>query len=64
MVEGRRGHQEGGALPNIPEMVGELTEPTYTFTGGVFLLEEKDQIKERLGRSPDLADAYADLRDP
>ena len=24
----------------------------------MFVLEEKDQIKERLGRSPDLADAY------
>jgi hypothetical protein len=48
----------GAALPPIPEMVPELTEPTYTFVNGVFLLEEKDQIKARLGRSPDLADAY------
>jgi hypothetical protein len=49
----------GGALPNIPELVGELIEPTYTFVGGQFQLEEKDQIKMRLGRSPDLADALA-----
>ena len=49
----------GGALPNIPEMIGELVEPTYTFHGGQFQLEEKDQIKARLGRSPDLADALA-----
>lgn len=49
----------GGALPNIPEMVAELTEPTYTFSNGKFQLEEKDQIKKRLGRSPDLADALA-----
>lgn len=48
----------GASLPNLPEMVGELTEPTYTFVNGVFVLEDKDQIKERLGRSPDLADAY------
>ena len=46
-----------GALPNLPELVAELTTPTYTFVNGVFQLEEKDQIKARLGRSPDLADA-------
>lgn len=49
----------GGSLPNLPEMVAELTTPTYTFVGGQFLLEEKDQIKKRLGRSPDLADGLA-----
>ena len=49
----------GGALPNLPEMVAELTTPTYTFRKGQFLLEEKDQVKARLGRSPDLADALA-----
>lgn len=49
----------GGALPKIPELVGELVTPTYTFHGGKFRLEEKDQIKARLGRSPDLADAIA-----
>jgi len=48
----------GAALPLIPEMVAELTEPTYTFVNGVFMLESKDQIKERLQFSPDLADAY------
>lgn len=51
--------QEGGALPPLPELVAELTTPTYTFHKGKFLLEEKDQIKKRLGRSPDLADALA-----
>lgn len=49
----------GGWLPNIPELVGELTTPTYTFVQGKFQLEPKDQVKERLGRSPDLADALA-----
>ena len=47
-----------GALPPLPDMIAELTEPTYTFLNGVFQLEEKDQIKMRLGRSPDLADAF------
>jgi hypothetical protein len=51
--------RRGGVLPNIPELVAELTVPTYTFAGGVFVLEDKDMIKERLGRSPDLADALA-----
>lgn len=51
--------KRGGALPGIPELVRELTAPTYTFIGGKFRLEEKDQIKKRLGFSPDLADALA-----
>lgn len=52
--------KRGGALPPIPELVGELTTPTYTFDAqGKFLIEKKDQVKVRLGRSPDLADALA-----
>jgi phage terminase large subunit len=49
----------GGCIPNIPELITELTSPTYTFQSGKFLLESKDQIKKRLGKSPDLADALA-----
>jgi hypothetical protein len=49
----------GGSLPNTPELVGELTSPTYTFQNGKFLIEPKDQIKKRIGKSPDLADALA-----
>lgn len=51
----KRGH----ALPYVPGLVAELTTPTYSFTNGTFLIEEKDQIKKRLGRSPDMADACA-----
>lgn len=51
--------KRGGGLPKVPELVGELTTPTYTFRGGKFQIEEKDQIKDRLGRSPDYADALA-----
>jgi hypothetical protein len=51
--------KRGGALPNMPELVGELTAPTYTFAQGKFQLEDKDMIKKRLGRSPDLGDALA-----
>lgn len=49
----------GGALPPIPELVRELTSPTYTFQNGRLLIEPKDKVKERLGFSPDLADALA-----
>lgn len=51
--------KRGGCIPNIPEMVPELTTPTYTFVNGKFVLEDKDLIKKRLGRSPDLADGLA-----
>lgn len=57
-MKGAEAIRNGAALPNLPEMVGELTEVTYTFIGGVFVLEEKDQVKKRIQRSPDLADAY------
>lgn len=49
----------GGVLPNIPELIAELTTPTYYFKGDQILIEPKEKIKERLGRSPDLADALA-----
>jgi phage terminase large subunit len=50
----------GGQLPAAcPALVAELIEPTYTFLGGLFVLEPKDEIKKRLGYSPDLADALA-----
>ena len=49
-----------GALPNIPELIPELTQPMYFFaTSGKLMIESKDQIKKRLGFSPDLADALA-----
>ena len=48
--------KRGGALPMIPELIAELVTPTYTYVNGQVLIEEKDHIKERLGRSPDLAD--------
>ncbi|MDB4871960.1 MAG: hypothetical protein JWL97_2964 [Gemmatimonadales bacterium] len=54
--------KRGGALPPdvSPELTAELTSPTYTHNvKGQFILEDKDSIKERLQRSPDLADALA-----
>jgi phage terminase large subunit len=49
----------GGGLPKIQELIAELSTPTYTFVNGKFQLEPKEQVKERMGRSPDLADALA-----
>jgi phage terminase large subunit len=49
----------GGVLPNVPELIAELSSPTYTFVNGKFQMEPKEQVKERIGRSPDLADALA-----
>lgn len=48
----------GGALPNLPELPGEASATTYTFRRGQFVLEEKDQVKARLGTSPDLWDGF------
>lgn len=50
--------QHGGAIPDIPELKAELTTPTYSFdSSGRICLEKKEDIKERLGRSCDQADA-------
>lgn len=46
-------------LPLCQEIVAELSVPTYSFQNSKFRLEEKDQIKERLGRSPDIGDGLA-----
>jgi len=51
--------KRGGALPNVPELVKELTTIQYTFQNGKFKLEEKQQLKDRIGFSPDYADALA-----
>ena len=46
-------------LKNIdPKLKGQLTTPTYAFRNGKILIEAKADIKKRLGRSPDRADAY------
>lgn len=51
--------KRGGSLPDDPVLAADLVAPTYTFQEGKFRLEEKDQIKSRLGRSPDRGDALA-----
>lgn len=49
--------KRGATLPNDSRLIKELAAPQYSFTNGRFQLESKEQIKKRLGFSPDLADA-------
>lgn len=51
--------KKGGCLPYDKMLAEELMMPLLLFHGGVMRLEEKEQIKKRLGRSPDRADALA-----
>ena len=51
--------RKGGCLPNDPNLANELMMPKLFFHGGRFQLEAKEQIKVRLGRSPDRADALS-----
>lgn len=50
----------GGALPNVPEIVAEATTPIYWLHEGKLRLEEKAQVKARLGRSPNYWDAFCE----
>ena len=49
--------KRGGALPDIKELIEALAQTTYNFRGEKLLLEEKEDIKEKLGYSPDHMDA-------
>lgn len=50
--------KNGGALPDVPEMVAELTQTTYTFKGDRLIIEPKEIIKAKIGRSPDHTDGF------
>ena len=52
--------QQGGCIPDDPELKTELSVVEYRFSGeGRIILQPKEEIKEILGRSPDRADALA-----
>ena len=51
--------KRGGALPESNELLAALTQTTYTFKGDRLILEPKDDVKAKLGYSPDEADAAA-----
>lgn len=48
---------DGIALPPDQELKAELAAPRWEERTGKIKIEDKDEIKERLGRSPDKADA-------
>lgn len=49
--------RRGGALPEIRELKAALISTTYTFKGEKLILEPKEDIKAKLGYSPDHMDA-------
>jgi hypothetical protein len=52
--------QQGGsviALPPDPELRADLAAPTYEVVGKGILIEDKAELRKRLGRSPGKADA-------
>lgn len=52
--------QPGGspiALPNDAKLLADLTAPTFDLTSKGFKVEPKDDVRDRLGRSPDRGDA-------
>jgi hypothetical protein len=51
--------KRGGALGEDSLLAAELSAPVYSVRDGKFWLEDKDQVKKRLRRSPDRADALA-----
>ena len=56
----RKWLQQGGAIPNDYELTKEMAAVTYLYDGQSRLkLESKETIRERVGFSPDRADALA-----
>lgn len=52
--------KEGGAIPDHKGLRADITAPKYGFdVRGRIKVEAKDDLKKRLGRSPDHADALA-----
>ena len=51
--------KDGGCLPQVPELQREGTVSQYVLNKGIFQIEEKEQVIEKLnGESPDLWDAF------
>ena len=50
---------KNASMPYDAELIAELTAPTYNFTSsGKIVVEQKSDVKARIRRSPDLADAF------
>ena len=56
----RKWLESGGSIPDDDELKEELSVPTYSFdASNRMVIEKKERIKERMGKSPDLADALS-----
>jgi phage terminase large subunit len=51
--------KDGASITDDPKLIAELSTATYSYQKEKIRVEEKDQMKARLGRSPDHADAAA-----
>jgi hypothetical protein len=51
------GKGENLALPPDSELKADLCAPTWKLTASGILIESKDEVKKRIGRSPDKGDA-------
>lgn len=49
--------KRGGAIPDCLELEKALSQTTYTFKGEQLILEPKEDVKDKLGFSPDHMDA-------
>ena len=45
-------------VPNDPELIADLCTPKWTENDKVIIVESKDEIKKRIGRSPNKGDAF------
>lgn len=59
-------HGEEIALPPDRELLADLTAPRWKFTSRGVVIESKDEVRTRIGRSPDKGDSavYAFARPP
>lgn len=47
------------ALPDDPELIADLAAHRYKLVGNKIVIEDKEAIRKRIGRSPDAGDAVA-----
>ena len=56
LFDAQKHHPGEMALPDDPLLFQELTAPQWTLSTAGIQIEDKDDIKQRIGRSPDRAD--------
>jgi hypothetical protein len=49
----------GASIPDVPELIRELTSVQYTIVNGKLQIEPKEYVKKRLGHSSDFSDSLA-----